>query len=106
MLISDKQHQANRQNAQHSPGPKTSAGKAAASLNAVTYGLRARTLLLAGEDHRDYHQLCAALEAEWQPQTPTEGFYLETMSTSHWLLARADSSEERIYAARLVRACH
>jgi hypothetical protein len=51
--------------------------------------------------HRDYHQLCAALEAEWQPQTPTERFYLETMSTSHWLLARADSSEERIYAARL-----
>jgi hypothetical protein len=67
MIISGKQHAANRQNAQHSSGPKTSAGKAASSLNAVTYGLRARSLLLAGETHEDYHQLCAALEAEWQP---------------------------------------
>jgi len=101
MIISGKQHAANRQNAQHSSRPKTSAGKAAASLNAVTYGLRTRGLLLAGENHEDYHQLCAALEAEWQPQTPTERFYLETMCTSHWLLARTDASEERIYEARL-----
>ena len=77
MLISDNQHQANLRNAQHSPGPRTSAGKAAASLNTVTYVLRARSLLLASENHEDYHQLCAALEAEWQPQTPTERFYLE-----------------------------
>jgi hypothetical protein len=101
MLISDKQHEANRQNAQHSSGPKTSAGKAASSLNAVTYGLRARTLLLNNEDHQAYYELCAALEAEWLPQTPTERFYLETMSTSHWLLARADESEQRIYRSQL-----
>src|SRR5580693_2755189 len=101
MLISDKQHEANRQNAQHSSGPKTSAGKAASSLNAVTYGLRARTLLLNNEDHQAYYELCAALEAEWLPQTPTERFYLETMSTSHWLLARADESEQRIYRTEM-----
>jgi hypothetical protein len=101
MLISEKQHEANRQNAQHSTGPATSAGKAAASRNAVTYGLRARTLLLPGEDYRDYQQICAGLEAEWQPQTPTERFYLETMSTAHWLLARADISEQYICQAQL-----
>jgi hypothetical protein len=101
MLISEKQHQANRQNAQHSSGPKTAAGKAASSLNAVTFGLRARALLLDTENWEDYQQLCAALEAEWQPQTATERFYLETMSTSHWLLARADESEQRIYREQL-----
>lgn len=101
MLISEKQHEANRQSAQHSTGPTTAAGKAAASLNAVTYGLRAQRLLLPGEDYREYQELCAGLQAEWQPQTPTERFYLEAMSTAHWLLARADMSEQCIYQAEL-----
>ena len=101
MLISEKQQEANRQSAQHSTGPTTSEGKAAASLNAVTHGLRARTLLLPGEDFREYQRLCAGLEAEWQPQTPTERFYLETMSTAHWLLRRADISEQYICQSQL-----
>src|ERR1022692_3847223 len=45
MLISDKQQEANRQNAQQSTGPKTPEGKAAVRLNALTYGLRARNLI-------------------------------------------------------------
>src|SRR5580698_9283406 len=101
MLISDKQHQANRQNAQHSTGPKTAAGKTAVKFNAFTYGLRARTLMLATEDFERYNELWAGFEAEWQPQTPTERFYLETMAASHWLLARADESEQRIYRSQL-----
>jgi hypothetical protein len=39
MLISDKQHEANCQNAQQSSGPKTPEGKAAVRLNALTHGL-------------------------------------------------------------------
>ena len=46
MIISEKQHQANRQNAQHSTGPNTPEGKAAVRLNALTYGLRTRGLIL------------------------------------------------------------
>jgi hypothetical protein len=53
MLISDKQKEANRQNAQHSTGPVTPEGKAAVRLNALTYGLRARSLLIPGEDPRN-----------------------------------------------------
>ena len=101
MIISDKQHEANRRNAQHSSGPTTPEGREAVRLNALTYGLRARTLLLPGEDAEEYKRLWDALVAEWQPQTPTERFYLETMSTSHWLLARTDSSEQRIRNADL-----
>ena len=50
MIISDKQHEANRQNAQQSTGPNTSEGKAAVRLNALTYGLRARSILIFEED--------------------------------------------------------
>ena len=96
MLISDKQQKANRQNAQHSTGPSTSEGKAAVRLNALTYGLRARDLILPWEDPEEYKQLWAALVAEWQPQTPTERLHLEQMATSQWLLARMAKQERRI----------
>ena len=101
MLISGKQQEANRQNAQHSTGPNTPAGKAAVRLNALTYGLRARSTLIAGEDPEEYKRLWAALEAEWQPQTCTERMYLEQMSTSQWLLARIARGESTIYEANI-----
>jgi len=97
MIVSDKQQEANRQNAQHSTGPKTSDGKAAVRLNALTYGLRARSLLITGENPEDYKQLWADLVAEWQPQTRTERMHLEQMATSQWLLARNAEGESSIY---------
>jgi hypothetical protein len=98
MLISNKQHQANRNNAQHSSGPKTPAGKEAIRFNALTYGLRTRASILPDENAADYSQLWDELDADWQPQTRTERLYLETMVTSQWLLKRVAESEQKIYA--------
>ncbi|HXM42403.1 MAG TPA: hypothetical protein VN924_14205 [Bryobacteraceae bacterium] len=97
MLISEKQQKANRQNAQHSTGPKTPEGKEAIRFNALTYGLRTISTILPGENCADYSQLWDELEADWQPQTRTERCYLETMVTSQWLLARLATSEKQIY---------
>ena len=97
MLISDKQQEANRKNAQHSSGPKTPAGKEAIRFNALTYGLRTRASILPDENAADYSQLWDELEADWQPQTRTERCYLETMVTSQWLLKRVAESEQKIY---------
>jgi hypothetical protein len=97
MIISGKQQEANRQNAQHSTGPKTPEGSAAIRFNALTYGLRARSTILPGENAADYSQLWDELEADWQPQNRTERCHLETMVTSQWLLARAAVSESGIY---------
>jgi len=99
MLISNKQHQANRQNAQHSTGPVSPEGKAAVRLNALTFGLRARIVVLFNEDEAAYQQLCDVLESEWQPQAPTERILLERMAVAHWLLMRTDCIEERIFTA-------
>ena len=99
MLISKKQHDANRQNAQQSCGPKTPEGKKAVRLNAVTFGLRARSLLIAGEDPEEYTQLWGELAMEWQPRTKSERLYVEQMSTSQWLLARIAKGESQIYDA-------
>src|SRR5271165_2028654 len=97
MLISDKQHEANRRNAQHSTGPTTPAGKEAFRFNALTYGLRTRASILPDENAADYSQLWDELEADWQPQTRTERCYLETMVTSQWLLKRVAESEQKVY---------
>jgi len=97
MLISQKQQQANRQNAQHSTGPTTPEGKAAIRFNALTYGLRTRATVLPDENAADYSQLWDELEAEWQPQARSERCYLETMVTSQWLLKRVAESEQKIY---------
>ena len=89
MIISKKSQEANRQNAQHSSGPKTPEGKAAIRFNALTFGLRTRTTVLPDENAADYFQLWDDFDADWQPQNRTERAYLETMVTSQWLLARA-----------------
>jgi hypothetical protein len=97
MLISDRQHEANRKNAQQSCGPKSEEGKRAVRFNALTYGLRARATVLPTENPDTYDQLWDAFEEAWQPQTITERCYVETMITSQWLLARLADSERRIY---------
>jgi hypothetical protein len=99
MLISEKQQQANHQNAQKSTGPSTPEGRNAVRLNALTYGLRTRETILPLENPKEYSDLWDELDAEWQPQTRTERCYLETMVTSQWLLKRIAGSESRIYEA-------
>jgi hypothetical protein len=97
MVISERQQQANRQNAQKSTGPKTPEGREAVRFNALTYGLRTRETILERENAREYSELWDELDAEWQPHTRTDRIYLETMVTSQWLLKRIAESEQQIY---------
>jgi len=92
-----KQFEANRRNAQHSTGPKTTEGKAAVSMNALRHGLRARTVVLPGEDPQEFHRLCDDLEVEWHPQSRTEQFYVEQMAVSKWKLVRMEVGEVNIF---------
>ncbi len=91
-----KQIEANRLNALKSTGPKTPEGKAVTKLNALRHGLRARTVVLPAEKSEDFHQLCNDLEAEWEPQSRTEQFYVEQMAVSQWKLARVEVAEKSL----------
>ena len=92
-----KQFEANRRNAQKSTGPQTPEGKAAVSMNALRHGLRARTVVLPGEDRQEFDQLCDDLEVEWTPQSRTEQFYVEQMAVSQWKLIRMEVGEVAIF---------
>src|SRR5205823_10558993 len=84
-------------NAQKSTGPKTPEGKAAISMNALRHGLRARTVVLPGENREEFTQLCDDLEVEWHPQSRTEQFYVEQMAVSQWKLIRMEVSEVNLF---------
>ena len=101
MLISDKQHAANRANAKQSCGPKTPEGKDASRRNALNWGFRARVLLMEPEDPAEYLHLWCQFLDEWQPQAQTELLQLEQMATSQWLLARMALREVRVSASDL-----
>ena len=100
-MATPRQIEANRRNALNSTGPKTPEGKAAVSLNSLRHGLRARTVVLPREDPKEFQQLCDDLEAEWQPLTRTEQFYVEQMAVAYWKLRRHERAE-----AQLLREHH
>jgi len=97
IMATQKQIEANRRNAQKSTGPRTPEGKTAVRLNALRHGMRARTVVLPGEDRQEFNSLCDVLEAEWQPRTATELFYLEQMAVSQWKLTRMEVGEADVY---------
>src|SRR5579863_5591366 len=57
-------------------------------LKPIRHGLRAKAMMLKGENRRDFNDLCNSLELEWSPRTPTEQFYVEQMAVSQWKLQR------------------
>jgi hypothetical protein len=97
MLISQKQHEANCRNAQNSCGPKTPEGKAAVRLNALIYGLRARTLIIRDEKAEEFQRFFDTLIAELQPQDEVERMQVQQMAVAHWILARIAYGENQIY---------
>jgi hypothetical protein len=100
-MATQKQIEANRRNAQKSTGPKTPEGKDAVRFNSLRHGLRARSVVLPGENAGEFHQLCDGFEAEWQPQTPTEEVYVEQMAIAQWKLARLEVAEASVSAQNL-----
>ena len=87
-MISNKQHEANIRNAQHSTGPVTPEGKEKVRFNALKHGLRARSFLLPSENQADFDELYATYAEEWKPREERERALVEQMVLHQWLLVR------------------
>jgi hypothetical protein len=96
---SERKVTANRANAKHSTGPRSSAGKAKSRLNALKHGLRAEQVVIPGEDPRAFEAECAAWSADWQPRSHTRAILVERAAATSWRLRRC----VRIEGARLQR---
>ncbi len=87
--ISFAQLRANRQNAQLSRGPRSSAGKETVSFNAFRHGLTGRFAIMPYESEQDYQELLDGLRDEHRPATRTEHLLVDRMAEHHWLSQRA-----------------
>src|SRR5215467_1741355 len=68
-----RQIEANRRNALHSTGPTTAEGKHASRLNALKHGLRAKEVVIPGqEDPEEFEAILKELREDWKPEGHTE----------------------------------
>lgn len=95
-MTTDKKIEANRQNALHSTGPKTTEGKNAVRFNAVKHGLLSREILLPDEDPEILTGLSERLRAELQPVGELEELLLDRIVTAVWRLGRLGRVEASI----------
>ena len=100
-MATQRQIAANRRNALHSTGPKTEAGKAASSSNALRHGFAAEHFVLAVEDEADFEGMLAEFSNEHDPRTPTEHALVEQIAINFWRLRRIRWAEADWLSARV-----
>jgi hypothetical protein len=92
-----KQTAANRMNAQKSTGPRTSAGKAASSYNALKHGIFATTQIMFDEKAEDLVELAAEYHEHHAPADPDQRFLVDTLVNNEWRLRRLRRVEAELW---------
>jgi len=69
-MSTTKQSEANRQNAQHSTGPRTQEGKAASRFNALKSGIDSQAQIITGEDPANLDALVAEYQQRFDTSAP------------------------------------
>jgi hypothetical protein len=85
--LSQKQLEANRQNAQLG-GVKTEEGKAVSKYNAIKHGLLSEEVLLEGEDETSLITFGKKIRAELKPETEFELLLVDRIIANSWRLKR------------------
>jgi hypothetical protein len=97
-MSTDAQINANRANSQHSTGPKTEAGKAISSHNAVKSALTGRTILLPNDDVPRYEKLTQEMTGFHKPADYMEGLLVQSLIDTEWRLQRIPSLDAALYS--------
>ncbi len=96
--ISSKKLEANRQNAKRSTGPRTERGKKASRFNAVRTGLFSKHVVIpvcdGDRSGEQFGTLLADLQKEFQPEGPSEEFWVVQIAECMWRLRRATWAEK------------
>ena len=91
-MTTEKQNEANKQNALVSTGPVTAEGKEIVSQNAVKHGIFARDLIIASgdgkEDEQEYRKLLDGLVLSFNPNGQMECLLVEKIAVDFWRLRR------------------
>ena len=97
-MSTDLQLIANRENAQHSTGPRTPDGKKRSSLNAMRHGLTGQVIVMPYEDLEAYNAFVERYINGLTPKNEPEKQLALDMANTTWKLNRCTSIESGIYA--------
>lgn len=95
---------ANRANATLSTGPRTAAGLARSSSNALAHGLSARAVVVRGESAEQWEAFRDAVIVDLAPVGPIEGTLAMRAAELLWRLQRAGAAEAAVANFALARA--
>jgi len=91
-MVTEKQLEANRRNAELSTGPVTDEGKAIVSKNRVSHGVLSRDVVLPGmeqfENVEDFQNLRTSMEEYWHPEGVMEESLCEDLAIQWWRMRR------------------
>jgi hypothetical protein len=96
-MATEAQSTANRRNAQLSTGPRTQAGRARSSRNALKSGIYAESEIIPGEDPAELAQLTAEYYESIQPQGRGEAALVDQVIRADWKLRRISRAEADVW---------
>jgi len=109
-IVTEKKAAANRQNAQHSTGPRTEAGKQNSSLNGLVHGLYSNTrtyaaMVALGENPLDFERLRARLGGTWgYGFDPLMDVEIDEFAWLLWRKQRVEVARDSMLVARKEQA--
>ena len=94
-MASDRQIEANRQNAQLSTGPRSPEGRQRVASNALKHGLTGKRIVLPNENPDEFDAFRGALWFNLDPQGALEEVLAEKIVADAWRLRRVPVLEHR-----------
>jgi hypothetical protein len=92
-MASPAQLTANRENAKHSSGPRTTEGRNRSSQNALRFGLFSTKNCVQPHETEEYEALSIALWDDLRPQTPLQELFAAELIRATWRLRRCAEVE-------------
>jgi hypothetical protein len=98
-MTTEKQIEANKQNAQKSTGPRTTNGKARAARNSFKHGLSSQSvdIIIDNESPRKYNNFYKALMENLAPVGPKEIILADRIINLFWKLKRVTRMETQTF---------
>lgn len=97
-MLTEKQLEANRRNAQRSTGPRTPEGKARSSRNNFRHGLTGQIILMPDDEREAHDAYCQELIDSLRPETPMERDLARSIAEDSWRLTRIFALETNMFA--------
>jgi hypothetical protein len=96
-MATDKQIEANRENAQLCTGPRTEEGKSRSSQNALKTGLYSKAELIITESREAFDELIADFHTRFAPATPEERSLVDALVRYEWLSRRYMAADTAVW---------